>query len=66
MNNAILGPFTVQPSGDIGQEICDPEGRIIAWTTDEWVAQVLVKLLNENEHIMLKKERNEKWKVQIT
>jgi hypothetical protein len=51
MNEVILGAFTVQSSGEIGQEVHDPDGRTIAWTTDAWVAQVIAKLLNENEHL---------------
>lgn len=47
----ILGPFTIRSNGSIGQEILDA-GRIIAWTTDPWVAQVICKLLTENERLL--------------
>ena len=46
------GSFLVRSSGNIGQEILDDDGRIICWTTDEWVAQVVVKLLNQNEGLL--------------
>lgn len=54
MDTDILRSFTVQPSGNIGQEILGPDGNILAWTTDEWIAQVIVKLLNENEHLLFR------------
>jgi hypothetical protein len=41
--------FSVPHSGNVGQEILDEEGRILEWTTDEWTARVICKLLNENE-----------------
>ena len=47
-----LGPFSIHQSGSIGQEILDADGRIICWTTDEWVAQVIARLLNENEELL--------------
>ena len=46
------GGFTVQQSGNIGQEIRGPDGKVIAWTTDSWVAQVIARLLGENEHLL--------------
>jgi hypothetical protein len=46
------GPFSVRASGTIGQEVIDQDGMIIAWTTDEWVALVIRKLLNENEGLL--------------
>jgi hypothetical protein len=59
MNDRILGPFSVHSTGNIGQEILDPDGKIIAWTTDSWVAQVIARLLGENEHFFLvRKEEN--------
>jgi hypothetical protein len=45
----VLQTFSVRPSGHIGQEILDAGGRIIAWTTDEWVARVICRLLTETE-----------------
>ena len=53
MADDILGPFSVHTAGGIGQEIRDPDGTIIAWTTDVWVAQVIARLLIENEHLLL-------------
>ena len=46
------GPFVIRRSGNVGQEILDQDGKVIAWTTDEWVAQVIRKLLNENEELL--------------
>lgn len=36
----------------MGHEVLGPDGNIIAWTTNAWVAQVIVKLLNENEELL--------------
>ena len=30
-----------------------PRWKIISWTTDSWVAQLIVKFLNENEELLL-------------
>jgi hypothetical protein len=46
---AIHEPFSIRRSGTIRQEILDPDGKIIAWTTDAWIAQVICKLLNDHE-----------------
>jgi hypothetical protein len=51
MNYGIMGAFSVRASGNIGQVVLDPDGRIIAWTTDSWVAQVIARLLSENEEL---------------
>jgi hypothetical protein len=56
MDDTIMDAFSVRPSGNIGQVVLDPDGRIIAWTTDTWVAQVIVRLLNENEELLFLKE----------
>jgi hypothetical protein len=45
----IHGPFSIRRSGNSGQEILDRDGKIIAWTTNPWIAQVMCKLLNDNE-----------------
>ena len=50
----IMEAFSVQASGNIGQVVLDPDGEVIAWTTDSWIAQVIVKLMNENEHLLVK------------
>ncbi len=54
MTDEVLGPFSVHHSGSIGQEIHDPDGKIISWTTNAWVAQVIMKLLNENQELLTK------------
>jgi len=46
---AIHEPSSIRRSGNIGQEILDQGGKIIAWTTDAWIAQVICKLLNAHE-----------------
>src|ERR1019366_7016058 len=51
--------FTIRQSGHIGQEILDQDGNIIAWMTDPWVAQVVCKLLTENEELLRRKERKD-------
>ena len=50
--NDVLDAFTVRQSGNIGQEILDQDGTIVAWTTDAWLAQVICKLLTENEGLL--------------
>ena len=47
----IIGPFAIRSNGGIGQEILDTNGKVIAWTTNEWVAQVICKLLTENHNL---------------
>jgi hypothetical protein len=44
--------FSVRRSGNVGQEVLDQDGRIIAWTTDDWAARVICRLLNENEDLL--------------
>jgi hypothetical protein len=51
MNDVAVDSFSVRPSGNIGQEILDSNGKIVAWTTDAWMAQVIVKLLSDNEYL---------------
>lgn len=48
----ILGPFSVRQSGTVGQEILDSDGRVVAWTTDPWTAQVIAKLLTNYEELL--------------
>lgn len=56
----IHGLLSVRQSGNIGQEILDQDGKIIAWTTDAWIAQAICKLLNDNEGMIPRlQERNE-------
>jgi hypothetical protein len=52
MDEAIMGAFSVRASGNIGQVVLDPDGKVIAWTTDSWVAQVIARLLSNNEHLL--------------
>ena len=45
-------PFSIWCNGGIGQEIVNADGMTIAWTTDPWVAQVICKLLIENDGLL--------------
>jgi hypothetical protein len=60
MDDATLGPFSVRPSGNVGQVVLGPDGEIVAWTIDPWVGQVIARLLSDNEHLlqMAKSELN--------
>jgi hypothetical protein len=49
--------FSVVRFGNAGQDIVDPDGKLIAWTPDAWTAQVLCKLLNENEELLGRKDQ---------
>ena len=51
-----VAAFTVHNSGGVGKTIVNCDGEIIAWMTDDWVAQVICKLLNENEELILNRE----------
>jgi hypothetical protein len=48
-----IGAYSCCQSGNVGQEILNADGRIIVWTTDPWVGQVIVKLLNKNEGLLV-------------
>lgn len=52
MGCAIHGPFTIQTNGNIGQTIFGSDGEPIAWTTDAWIAQVICKLLTDNQGLI--------------
>ena len=52
----IIEAFTVRASGNIGQVVLDTDGKIIAWTTDSWVAQVIAKLLTEYKEMLFSKK----------
>jgi hypothetical protein len=41
----------MRSSGTIGQEIIDPDGKIIFWTTDPREARLIYLLLNVNEEL---------------
>jgi hypothetical protein len=47
-----VATFWVRESGNVGREVLDQDGKIIAWTTDDWVARVICRLLNENEALL--------------
>ena len=49
---SIQGRFLIQTNGSQGQTIMSVDGTTICWTTNSWVAQVLVKLLNDNEGLL--------------
>jgi hypothetical protein len=53
MDDATPEPFTVRPSGNVGQVVLGPDRETLAWTTDPWVAQVISRLLGDNEHLLL-------------
>ena len=55
----LLGAFTIRQPGNIGQEILDQDGSTIAWLTDAWLAQVVCKLLNDNEELLRRKEEKD-------
>lgn len=57
MENDIMDAFSVRSFGNVGQVVLDPDGKIIAWTTNEWVAEVIARLLTENEELLLSKRR---------
>ena len=54
----IMEAFSVRASGNIGQVVLDPDGKIIAWTTDSWIAQVIARLLSENEELLVIEKDN--------
>jgi hypothetical protein len=45
-SDAPQGRFSIRQSGNIGLEIISTRGTVVAWTTDEIVAQVIVNHLN--------------------
>jgi isoleucyl-tRNA synthetase len=51
-NEMVFVAFTIRQAGCVGPEILEQGGKIVAWTTDDWTAQVICKLLNENEELM--------------
>ena len=54
---AIHGPFMVRSSGNIGQELLDADGRIIAWTTMPWLGELICALLTDFTKIDTKGKR---------
>ena len=49
MNNIIPSPkgYWLRPSGNVGQEIISPRGRIIAWTTDPVFGSFICRVCND-------------------
>lgn len=56
MDEGIMEAYSVRASGNIGQVVLGPDGKIIAWTTDSWLAQVIARLLSENEELLNKEK----------
>lgn len=54
MDETILGAFSVDVSGNVGQVIRGPDGKIVAWTTDLRVAQVIERVLTDNQELLNK------------
>jgi len=44
---AIPGPFSIRSNGNVGQELLDADGRIIAWTTIPWLGELICALLTD-------------------
>jgi hypothetical protein len=38
--------FSIKSNGSIGQEIIDYNGNVFAWTTDKYIAEAIVFILN--------------------
>ena len=53
MGCSIRGPFVIQTNGGIGQTVTDADGNAVAWTTEPWVAQVICRVMNENEGLLV-------------
>jgi hypothetical protein len=49
MNNIIAFPkgFWLRQSGNVGQEIISPRGKILAWTTDAAFAAFICRVCND-------------------
>ncbi len=46
--SSAVSPFVVQSSGDVGQTIVDANDRVVCWTTDWWIAEVIATMLTEH------------------
>ena len=46
MLSEMIGDYVARASGSVGQEILNPDGEVIAWTVDGFVAAIIVALLN--------------------
>lgn len=49
----VVGPFSVRQTGEVGQEILDPNGQVIAWTLDHVLAALIATLLTENQEMFI-------------
>lgn len=49
MNNIIKFPqgYTLRQSGNIGQELISPRGKILAWTTDAVFGAFMCRVCND-------------------
>jgi hypothetical protein len=45
----LIGGFAIRRVATSGHEICDPNGRVVAWTVDEPWALLIAFLLNRVE-----------------
>ena len=41
--------YILRQSGNFGQEIISPKGRVIAWTTDPVIGAFLISILNKTD-----------------
>lgn len=41
--------FSVRESGNIGQEVLDADGKVVAWTTDVVIAHRIARMLNADQ-----------------
>lgn len=55
----VVVAFSVHDSGGVGRTIVNCDGDIIAWTKDDGVAQVVCRLLNENENLLYKEKEKD-------
>jgi hypothetical protein len=54
-------PFSVVRFGNVGRDIVDGDGKLIAWAPDEGTAQVICGLLNEHEELLGERTKRERW-----
>ena len=41
--------FSVRESGNVGQEVLDADGKVVAWTTDAVLAHQIARMLNADQ-----------------
>ena len=44
-----MSDFSVRESGNIGQEVLDADGKVVAWTTDAVLAHQIARMLNADQ-----------------